>query len=67
MAKQKPNVTIDGKNYTEDQLTDEQKALVNHMLNLEQKIANQVFQLEQLQGGMEFFIGKLKSSLEAVK
>lgn len=27
MAKQKQTITIDGKKYTEDQLTDEQKAL----------------------------------------
>lgn len=64
MAKQKPSITIDGKNYTEDQLTDEQKALVNHLLNLEQKIANQVFQLEQLQGGRAYFMAQLEAALK---
>lgn len=62
MAKQ--SITINGIEYTEDMLTDTQKVLVNHCLNLDAKIQNQVFQLEQLQGGRAFFMGQLEASLK---
>lgn len=66
MAK-KQSITINEKEYTEDDLTDQQKALVNHVLNLDQKIANSVFQLEQLQGGRTFFMAQLEQSLNEVQ
>lgn len=58
------SITINGKTYTEDMLTDEQKALVGHVINLEQKIGNQIFQLEQLQGGKAYFMAQLEASLK---
>lgn len=64
MAAKKQSITINGESYTEDQLTDQQKALVSHLMNLEQKIANQVFQLEQLQGGRAYFMAQLESALK---
>ena len=65
MAKKQPaSININGKTYTEDQLTDQQKALVNHVINLDQKIANQVFQLEQLQGGKAYFMAQLEAALK---
>ena len=66
MAK-KQSITINEKEYTEDDLTDQQKALVNHVLNLHQKFANSVFQLEQLQGGRTFFMAQLEQSLNEVQ
>lgn len=65
--KQVPSITINGKTYKEDMLTDEQKALVNHVINLDQKIANQVFQLEQLQGGKAYFMAQLEAALKVTE
>ena len=60
----KPTITIDGIDYTEDQLSEEAKACINHVQSLDQKIASAQFNLTQLQGGREFFMSLLKSSLE---
>lgn len=69
MAKKQvePTITINGKEYAQSDLTDQQKILCNHVLNLDQKINNQVFQLEQLQGGRTFFMAQLEHSLAEVK
>lgn len=41
-------ITIDGKEYTEDQLTDQQKYLVAQVQDVNSKIQNLQFQLDQL-------------------
>jgi len=65
MAKEKKaTITIDDKEYTEDQLTDEQKVLVNHIASLDQKIGSARFNLDQLSVGRDAFMGMLKQSLE---
>ena len=65
MAKEKTaTITIDDKEYTEDQLTDEQKVLVNHVASLDQKISSARFNLDQLSVGRDAFMGMLKQSLE---
>jgi hypothetical protein len=65
MAKEKTaTITIDDKEYTEDQLTDEQKVLVNHVASLDQKISSAHFNLDQLSVGRDAFMGMLKQSLE---
>jgi hypothetical protein len=65
MAKEKTaTITIDDKEYTEDQLTDEQKVLVNHVASLDQKIGSARFNLDQLSVGRDAFMGMLKQSLE---
>lgn len=60
----KPIITIDDKEYTEDQLTDAAKECINHIQSLDQKIGSANFNLTQLQGGREFFMARLKSELE---
>jgi len=60
----KPIITIDGTEYTEDQLSDAAKECINHIQSLDQKIASANFNLTQLQGGREFFMAKLKNELE---
>lgn len=68
MAEKKPTViTINGTDYTEDQLTDEQKVLINHIADLDRKIASTRFNLDQLGVGREAFMGMLNKSLEEVK
>jgi len=58
-------VTINDKNYTEDQLTDEQKVILNHIKDLELKIRSAQFNLDQLNVGKEAFVSLLTKSLEA--
>jgi hypothetical protein len=64
MAEKKPNViTINDKDYTEDQLTDEQKMLINHVADLDRKIGSTRFNLDQLQVGRDAFVNMLTASL----
>ena len=63
MAEEKKVITINDVEYTEDQLSDEAKACINHLGSLDQKIASAQFNLTQLQGGREFFLGRLKAEL----
>ena len=64
MTEEKKVITIDEVEYTEDQLSDEAKACINHVGSLDQKIASAQFNLIQLQGGREYFMTKLKEELE---
>jgi len=67
MAQEKTaKITIDQKEYTEDQLTDEQKVMVNHINSLQQKINSAEFNLDQLKVGQKAFVDMLKDSLAEV-
>jgi cell division protein ZapA (FtsZ GTPase activity inhibitor) len=59
----KTTITIDGREYTEDQLTDEQKVLINHIADLDRKIGSTQFNLDQLQVGRSAFMSMLTTSL----
>lgn len=59
----KPIITIDDKDYTEDDLTPEQIAMVNHVMSLDQKVKSAEFNLTQLQVGREAFMDRLQASL----
>jgi hypothetical protein len=63
MAEEKKVITIDNVEYTEDQLSDEAKACINHIGSLDQKIASAQFNLIQLQVGRGAFMEKLKAEL----
>ena len=66
MAEKKPaTVTINGTDYTEDQLTEGQKVLINHVADLDRKIGSTRFNLDQLQVGRDAFMVMLTKSLEA--
>ena len=60
----KPVLHFDGKDYIIDDMTEEQKILANHTKDLENKIATMRFNLDQLAGGHESFVSKLRESLE---
>ena len=64
MAEEQKVITIDDVEYTEDQLSDEAKACINHIGSLDQKMASAQFNLIQLQGGREYFMAKLKEELK---
>jgi len=46
-------------------MTEQQKVIVNHLSDLDRKIASAEFNLDQLKVGKQAFIHMLKSSLEA--
>jgi hypothetical protein len=56
-------VDINGTEYSEDQLTDEQKMLINHVADLDRKIGSTRFNLDQLQVGRDAFVNMLTASL----
>ena len=64
VEKQTQTITIDDVEYTEDQLTGEQKIMINHIADLDRKIRSTQFNLDQLNVGRNAFMGMLKSSLE---
>ena len=64
MTEDKKVITINDVEYTEDQLSDEAKACINHIGSLDQKIASTQFNLIQLQVGREAFLDKLKEAIE---
>lgn len=64
MTEKKANViTINDKDYNIEDLTDNQKALIAHIQDLDRKINNTKFNLDQLNVGKEAFIDMLISSL----
>ena len=63
--KQTGVITINDKDYTEDQLTDQQKVIINHIGDLDRKIRNTQFSLDQLTVGKEAFVKMLTESLES--
>lgn len=62
--KQKTPIVIDGTEYLFEDMTDEQKMLVNHCADLDRKIQSTQFNLQQLQVGKDAFVAMLKNSLE---
>jgi len=64
MAEDKKVITIDDKDYTEDQLNDTQKVIINHINSLSQKIGSAEFNLDQLKVGKEAFVKMLTESLK---
>ena len=67
MAKEQKNeavLKIDEKEYLIDDLTQEQKVMVDHVADLERKINSSTFNLQQLNFGKQAFVDALKASLE---
>jgi len=62
--KQTKTISINGTEYTEDQLTDQQKVMINHVADLDRKIGSTQFNLDQLQVGKQAFMDMLTKSLE---
>ena len=63
--KQTATITINGTEYSEDQLTDQQKVMINHVGDLDRKMRSAQFNLDQLNVGREAFMNMLTASLEA--
>ena len=58
-------ITIDEIEYDTADFTEEQIILTNHCLDLDRKIGNMNFQIQQLQVGKDSFLKMLKESLES--
>jgi hypothetical protein len=64
MAEKKtPPIVIDDVEYIYEDMTDEQKVLVNHVADLDRKVASAQFNLDQLNVGKQAFVKMLKDSL----
>ena len=62
--KEKSVVKIDDKDYDIESLSDEQKVMVNHVVDLDRKLQSAEFNLIQLRFGKQAFVDALKVSLE---
>ena len=61
--KEKPVLNLDDKEYVIEDMTDEQKMMVNHINDIQNKQNNNAFIADQLQVGKESFINMLRDSL----
>lgn len=62
---EKTPITINEKEYFIEDLTDEQKVLFNHVADLDRKIGNAAFNMDQLRVGRDAFANMLVQSVEA--
>jgi len=60
---EKQTIVINDVDYTEDQLTDQQKVIINHIADLDRKIRSTQFNLDQLTVGKDAFVNMLTASL----
>jgi hypothetical protein len=65
--KQTATITINGTEYSEDQLTDQQKVMISHINDLDRKMRSAQFNLNQLNVGREAFVKMLTASLDESK
>ena len=56
-------IEIDGKEFKYDEMSQEQQTLVQHVVDLDRKLANMQFQLDQIRVGKDAFLQLLKQSL----
>ena len=65
MTGKKTNViTVNDKEYDVDDMTDKQKALLSHVQDLDRKIGNTQFNMDQLMMGREAVAERLVDALE---
>ena len=64
---EKTPITIDGVEYHFEDMTQEQQALVNHVADLDRKLASARFNVDQLQVGRDAFFSMLKKALDPEK
>ena len=66
MAKdENKTITVNDVEYNLDDFTAEQSALLNHINDLDRKLGNAQFNIDQLMVGREAFVARLATSLEA--
>ena len=63
----KTPVVVDDVEYLYEDMTQEQQLMVNHIADLDRKLASTRFNLDQLQVGKDAFIQMLKTALNTVE
>ena len=61
--KEKTAITVNDEEFFIEDMTDEQKAMINHIADLDRKIGTSQFNLEQLNFGKNAFVNALSQSL----
>lgn len=61
---EKTPITINDKEYMVEDLTNQQRVMLNHIQDLDRKLANAQFNLDQLNVGREAFVNMLATSVE---
>jgi hypothetical protein len=61
---EKTPITIDDVEYKYEDMTPEQQTMINHIADLDRKIASAQFNLNQLRVGKDAFVSMLTSLLE---
>jgi len=62
---EKTPITINDKEYFVEDLTDDEKTMVNHLADLNRKLASSAFNMDQLRVGRDAFINMLAASVES--
>ena len=62
---EKTPITINDKEYFVENLTDEQKKMINHLADLNRKLASSAFNMDQLRVGRDAFVNMLAASVES--
>jgi cell division protein ZapA (FtsZ GTPase activity inhibitor) len=57
-------ITVNDKEYILEDMTEQQQAMVNHINDLDRKMASMRFNLDQLNVGRDAFVNMLTESLE---
>ena len=62
---EKTPITINEKEYFVEDLTDDEKTMVNHLADLNRKLASSAFNRDQLRVGRDAFVNMLAASVES--
>jgi len=65
MEEAKNVISIDGKDYNQTDMSNEQQYLIAQIRDLQNKTNQAKFQLDQFQVGLNFFTGKLITSINS--
>lgn len=62
----KPTITIDEKEYDIESMSNEQKGMVHHIVDLNNKLESARFNITQVQVSRDAFVNMLKASFDKV-
>lgn len=62
---EKTPITVNDKEYFVEDMTEDQRTMLNHVQDLDRKLANARFNMDQLAIGRDAFVNMLAASLES--
>lgn len=62
---EKTPITVNDREYFFEDMTEEQRTMLNHVQDLDRKLSNARFNMDQLAIGRDAFVNMLAASLEA--